>query len=102
MSVVTDVILITGIFDRCDTTPTVDLLNKKITVKHDRPLVRIDHHAGGDKVMESDVYAGAFNYLDRDWLIEAVRSMDWEDPDRVQLLIKGHEENQFTSYAVAP
>lgn len=56
----------------------------------------ISDAAGGNKAMEAEVWAGAFNALDQDAFIHTVAHAPWKDTYCVQLLIKIHAEDKFT------
>lgn len=100
MSVVTDIILITGIDEgrEGDETPgSVDRLNDWIEA-HGRAtdrLIQVDKHAGGHKSMQCDVWLAAINYCDEDELEEAFHRIKWERPSMVQLLINSEYADQL-------
>ena len=50
---------------------------------------------GGSKYLEASVYAGAFNQLPLDSLIEHLRSIEWEEPQCVQLLVQEQDDERF-------
>lgn len=56
----------------------------------------------GDKRLEVDLYPGAFNHLDMDGLLAAVRSIAWEYPEYVQLFAQGEDEEQMCEVAIFP
>ncbi len=50
---------------------------------------------GGTKVMEANLWAGAFNNLDLSALREHLRTLPWEEPRYVQLFIKEQEDDTW-------
>lgn len=104
MSSVTNIILKTGCTDEGDATQQcIDTLLLAFLEKHPRatpPLVQVDRQGGGDKYMECDLFIGAINYLDRNWLLEVFRGLPWPDPEEVQLFLQTQEQDQFTMYTV--
>ena len=51
--------------------------------------------------MQACVYGGAFNFLDVDEFIEFVKVQAWREPQNVQLLIQGEEDEHFTIYTLS-
>lgn len=51
---------------------------------------------GGTKVLEAEVYVGAFSHLGLEDLVAHLRALDWEEPRAVQLLVKSEEDERFT------
>lgn len=47
--------------------------------------------AGGSKDFESDVYAGAFNYVPSSEIVEWFKSLPWRDYDTATLTIDGND-----------
>lgn len=51
---------------------------------------------GGSKMMEANVFLGAFNYLDLDSLIVYLKEeIQWNDPMSVQLIVKKQDDYKF-------
>jgi hypothetical protein len=50
---------------------------------------------GGSKSLEADVLIGAFNYLNLQDLIIFLRSIQWDNPPLVQLIVKEQEDDLF-------
>lgn len=48
---------------------------------------------GGTKVLTDDLYIGAFNHLNLKDLLKHLRSIDWEFPENVQLMVLEHEDD---------
>lgn len=90
MSVVTSVLLCTGINDY-----GIFDVNKWLVDSGNWVLEQINEYAGGRKSMQQDVYAGAYNYFDLDSFIAAVKTSRWEHPDDVQLLVNREEDDRF-------
>lgn len=101
MSHVTDVILIKGIHLGDNYPPELMKLNCYLIIdlKYKKGL-KAALFTGGNKEMQCDVYMGAFNNLDIDDFLEVFDSIEWEEPECVQLLVKGEHEDLFTIYAV--
>lgn len=49
----------------------------------------------GSKLLETPLFVGAYNHLDIEGLIEHLKSLDWREPENVQLMIQGQHENKF-------
>lgn len=100
MSVVTDIILITGIDDGRDgdeTPGSVDRFNDWIEA-HGRAtdrLVQVDRHAGGHKAMQCDVWLAAINFCDEAELEKAFQRVEWDQPRMVQLLINSEHSDRL-------
>jgi hypothetical protein len=52
--------------------------------------------AGGNKFMQCDVWAGAYNYFNVKRFIDAVNTAGWDYNQSVQLLVKGEHDEFFT------
>jgi hypothetical protein len=50
---------------------------------------------GGSKMLEANLYAGAFNYLSLEELMEYLRKIDWENPEEVQVMVKEQNDEVF-------
>jgi hypothetical protein len=100
MSVVTDIILVTGIDDgaeREDEHPNADRLSAYLEREHGgRGLAKVDQHAGGRKAMQCDVFMAAVNFLDKDAFLAWFHAIEWHDPEQVQLMLKGEQEERLT------
>jgi hypothetical protein len=106
MSVITNIILITASGEQPACTDQLNFLLGKIQgfdeieAIHWPLLRRVDDEASGRRTMECRVYLGAINALQEEEFLEAWRSVQWKFPESVQLLLKRHEERQFTSVAL--
>lgn len=104
MSAVTDMLLITAIEDGGEVaghTPNADRLINYLRDAYGLSatgLIQVQEMAGGNKVMQCNVFAGAINHLDAAALVECFANIDWEYPEKAQLLLKGEQENTFTSH----
>ena len=82
MSSITDVLLVTGL----DEDEAVAKVNAWLTEndyrKQQLRKINLDA-AGGDKVICTDLWAAAFNYLDIGGLEDAIRAAPWELPHSV-------------------
>jgi hypothetical protein len=100
MSNVTDIILITAI-DDCSSDGVANhyLLSKFLITNHKGSFLRqVDGIAGGDKNFHSDVFMAAVNYLEPEKFLSAFYAIKWDNPQRVQLLIRHEADNDFTVY----
>lgn len=97
MSYVTNVILLCGLSEESggeDVYPAIDELNKWLTDSNYQHagLFHLNGHEGGHKAWEAEVFGGAFNYLSIDEFMKKVSAVKWEQPDCVQVLFKGQED----------
>ena len=73
-----------------------------------RGLVSIDDSSlpegwyGGSKYFEANIYLGAFNYLLLDEFIEHLRSIQWQSPEDLQIIVMGQEDDGFRIRNVFP
>lgn len=102
MSVVTNTILAYGCGERDGWrekhTPMLDAVNRFFEGSRGFVLANdVDNGGwyGGTKFLECNLAVGAFNYLDLDGLIAHIRSLEWEDPEAVQLIVKEQEDDRF-------
>lgn len=96
MSVVTNIILSVGALDgdfpdrgACE---TLEAVNQFF---HPRPGLLPLRVAGGWKAFEADVFTGAFNYLDLPAFMAHLRSVEWREPDLVQVFVMEQEDELF-------
>jgi hypothetical protein len=106
MSVVTNIILVTGIEGDDEEgmpSPGAAKLNLWIENEHQscgpNALVKVDHIGGGNKAIESDMYIGAVNYLIKEDLVAVFRSIKWERPESAQLIIREQDEDKYSVYS---
>ncbi|MFN7139948.1 MAG: hypothetical protein ACK4UN_11485, partial [Limisphaerales bacterium] len=57
---------------------------------------------GGCKMMEAELYLGAFNHIDVAALIDHPRNIHFNNPEAVQLIVKDQEEEVFSIKTVFP
>lgn len=50
---------------------------------------------GGTKYMECCIFMGAYNYLNLNEFIDHLKSIEWEDPEDVQLIVRNQNEDRF-------
>jgi hypothetical protein len=92
MSVVTNVVLKISIGDKS----RISKLNELF--QSGRNFVSCDDDSlprgwyAGTKILECEIYPGAFNHLDLDGLVAAIRRIDWDDPQSVQLFVQSQEQ----------
>jgi hypothetical protein len=105
MSVVTDILLCTALYDGGgdDEHPNADALSAWLVGRHGPlcALHQLDQLAHGNKAMQADVFGVAVNYCDIDGLVAAFRSIKWERPDSAQLLLKHEDWSAFRVFTVA-
>ena len=95
MSIVTDVVLKTSAGDKS----RISILN--VAFQSGQGFVSCDDGIlprgwyAGSKMLESEIYPGAFNDLDLSELIRAIREVDWDDPGSVQLFVQEQEEDRM-------
>jgi hypothetical protein len=93
MSVVTDIILVLGIAE------PIDELNRYLSDAYNGgALKQVDKHAGGNKAVQCDVYMAAINHFDRESFIRKFASINWNEPECVQLFLKYETEDLFYVY----
>lgn len=98
MSRVTNIILACGLCEENGegNYPPVNAINEWLLENGQHVgLKYINGREGGHKVWESEVFGGAFNFLDIEAFIRVVASAKWERADFVQVFINGHEEEVF-------
>lgn len=97
MSHSTGIILITAIDDGFDMGKlTVAGINNYLKTKYGGVLNKVSHKAGGSQVMPCDMHTGAFNYFDIDDFWGFIKTVTWEMPECVQLMIKDEHDDIFT------
>lgn len=102
MSVVTDIILVTGRL--ADDDPGIIEVQKWLEDRNWPKLVEISGHAGGNKVLQADLWTAAINHFTKlGEFIEVVRKANWyslrayrDFPENIQLLVKEEHQEQFT------
>lgn len=106
MSYVDNVVLLMGCGevhekdDGTDELPALDRLNAWLQSTEGGKLHLVDQHGTNSKAMECYVAVGAFNYLRREEFMQAFRGAGWEDPDEVQLMFKGQDDDVFSEHRV--
>ena len=94
MSVVTNLIF------TCDQDDCARMLKVNEYFKPTRGLVNCDAVEqrgwyGGTKMLEADIYIGAFNGLHLPDFLDHLRTISWQFPDTVQLIVKKEDDEQF-------
>ncbi len=104
MSVVTNIILVTPITFEEDMPKLKRKINSFFNGEHgyrtpgfvaveDKKLPKGWY--GGTKMLETELWIGAFNHINLDDLVEHLRKIKWEYPEEVQLIVKEQEEDRF-------
>ena len=57
---------------------------------------------GGTKYLEAYLSVGAFNHLNLNHLLDYLRSIQWSQPESVQLMIKAQEDYKFRIIELFP
>lgn len=57
---------------------------------------------GGSKALENPILVGAFNHLDLFRFLSHVAAIDWEEPDRVQVMAAEQEDGQYAVWNLTP
>lgn len=106
MSHVTNIILITGCYDK-SYLEVYEYLKQKYNLRE--PLTRVDQHITNPKAMECDVWMGTVNdVFDKDELVQVFKNAKWEckrtdqELDFAQLLIKEPADRAFSVYTIGP
>jgi len=92
--------MITGLF----TPQEAEAILKHLDAK-DLCFTEIDgYKVGGTKCLEANIFIGAFNYLDRELLVESVKGIeplvdDYQYED-MQVMIKGQDEDMWHTHVV--
>ena len=94
MSVVTNVILHVGLFDK----HLIVNVNEFFARDQIRGFISLDDESlpkgwyGGTKYLEGCFSVGAFNHLDMQALLEHIRGVEWSQPEAVQLMVLSQED----------
>lgn len=71
-------------------------INKWLKKEGYGELKSIDDCAGGSKRLEAPIFAAAFNFFLFDEFKEFVSSLNWNEPDAVQIFVKEQEDDEFS------
>ena len=99
MSNVTNLLLHIGMLE--DEKAKIQEVNAYFEQRQVRPLISLDDEHlprgwyGGDKYLECRLYVGAFNYLYLDEFIEHLKTITWEEPEALQLMVKEERDDLF-------
>lgn len=89
MSYVTNVVLMTSLLDD---KIVHEFINPWLVSQGQGELAKIDEYAGGNKAMEVDLYAGAFNHLNTEAFIPVVIAPNWRVPEELILMVQAEME----------
>ncbi len=93
MSVVTNIIVI---IPCCSDGTDIKKINSKLLhLDGNHYLKQVDQYAGGNKAFETDVYMGAFNYLNVGQFKKWFKATEFTEHN-IQLLIQEQDDNNFT------
>ena len=102
MSYITDVILLFSLGEDVldgterDEWPIANEINVWLKTNYDEQLHYLSDAASGGKSFQAVMYAGCFNFFDLDKFIAFLRTLEWVEPELVQLLIKSEEDELFS------
>ena len=94
MSCVTNVILKTAVNEEKGITALNALFESRFMSCDDK-FVRPPGWYAGSKMLECEIYPGAFNFLKLDDLVAAIQNVTWRNPKAVQLFIQEQDECRF-------
>jgi len=95
MSVVTNVVLKISVGDkhRISELNALFASGQKFVSCDDESLPRGWY--AGSKMLECEVFPGAFNHLNVSELVSAIQKVGWDDPHSVQLFVQEQEEDRL-------
>lgn len=85
MSLVTNIIFTTAVGDEDMEAVFAEAL--KLCDPPIPPPIRVDQRGSLGKVMEANVYIGAYNYLRLDDLVRSIEIVAWQRPEEVRLFV---------------
>ena len=93
MSHVTSIVLTTSVMEARELggEGAIEALNAWLEANGHAPMAEIAEHAGGTKMMECNVWAGAQNYLAVPAFVAACESAAWVEPENVCVAIHTHD-----------
>ena len=94
MSSVTDIILVTMPDSEQTNVERLNAVGNLVLTPTSR------HMVGSGKNMQCEVFICAKNFLDHEDFIAAFRAIQWDCPERVQLMLKGESDELFTVYSL--
>jgi hypothetical protein len=100
MSVVTNIVLSFSIMEESREHDTVYLNIEKINKWLDDNSFGdfgkdLDEVSGGRKHLETPLFAAAFNYFRLSDFVDFLHSLDWVEPENVQIFVQEQDENKF-------
>ena len=93
LSEITNLLLAFSILE--DTDARVADVDGWLVRNEQRPLKSVWENGeccGGPKRMDAPLYAGAFNYLPLREFLVFLRTLQWSQPDEVQVILRGPSE----------
>lgn len=102
MSNSTGVILITSSYPgKDDTHANADKVIEEVRAcNKGQELTEVSTLADVGMIMWGDIFMGQIASLDKESLFSSICSVDWEDPDDVQLMLRGEEDNVFEIHTI--
>lgn len=97
MSSVTNIIVTSSIFN--DDPQLLESVNEKL--KQYGFFVNVAKYATSYKVVEAQVWLGAFNYLDLGVFLDAIHAVPWEDPEDLRIFIQRQCDNSFSCLEIS-
>ena len=92
MSSVTDILILTAIEET-----GMEVVNKYFSDTR-YTLKEVSDYSGGNKAFQADVFMAAINYFALDEFLEFLQTVEWENPECVQVLIKREHDDNFKVY----
>lgn len=106
MSDITNIIVLTSLSegveraDESDACSTLNLINVWLSENASGQLADVTGFAGGGKYMDAFVLAGAFNGINVEAFVAKLRSLNWVEPEHVQILVKREEDDIFKTMTI--
>lgn len=97
MSNVTNIIVTSSIMN--DSPQLLESVNEKL--KQYGFFVNVAKYATSYKVVEAQVWLGAFNYLDLRVFLDAIHAVPWEDPEDLRIFIQRQRDNSFSCLEIS-
>lgn len=64
-------------------------------------FVNVTKYATSYRVVEAQVWLGAFNHLDLSVLLDAICEAPWEDPEDLRMFIQRQDDNSFSCLEIS-
>lgn len=91
MSCISNMIFMFSSTDKCN----IKEINKWLEREDYGQLTSLQQYAGGYKFFEAQIFAAAFSHFLLDDFINFIKKLSWNEPEIIQILIKGEFDNKF-------